>query len=173
VARTADPRAFAADLRRIVREIDPARAVFGVRPLQAVLDAALDRPRLDAAMLGVFAAAALTLASIGLYSLFMLLVSERAREMAVRLALGAAPREVFHLVLMRAARLLAAGLAAGLVLTAAAERVLRGVLFAVSPLDPAALAATVATLAAVAALAVAGPAFKAARVPPADALRAD
>ena len=91
VARTSDARAFAADLRRIVHELDPSRAIFDVRPLQDVMDTGLDQPRLDAAVLGLFAGAALLLAAIGLYSLFMLVVSESVREIAVRLAIGAAP----------------------------------------------------------------------------------
>ena len=173
VARTSDTRAFAADLRRIVRELDPARAVFGLRPVQDVLDAALDQPRLDAAMLGFFAGAAVMLAAIGLYSLFMLVVSERGREMAVRLAFGAAPRQMIALVMSGAGRLLAGGIVLGIALTAAADRVLRGVLFGVSPLDARALAAAVLTLAIVSVVAVAGPALKAARIAPIDALRGD
>jgi hypothetical protein len=173
VARTTDPRAFAADLRRIIRELDSTRAVFGLRPLQDVLDAALDQPKLDAAMLGLFAGAAVTLAAIGLYSLFMLVVSDRAREMAVRLAVGAAPRQVIRIVMTGAGRLIAGGIVLGIALTAAADRVLRGVLFAVSPLDAPALAAAAMTLAIVSALAVAGPALKAARIAPIEALRGE
>ena len=124
-------------------------------------------------MLGLFAAAAVTLAAVGLYSLFMLVVSERAREIAVRLAIGAAPHEMFHLVMTRAGRLLAGGLVLGIALTAAADRVLRGVLFGVSPLDGAALGAAALTLAIVSAIAVTGPALKAARTAPIDALRGD
>ena len=173
VARTADPGAFATDLRRLVRELDPKRAVFGLRPVQAVLDAALDQPRLDAAMLGLFAAAAVTLAAIGLYSLFMLMVTERSREMAVRLAIGAAPQQLVQLVMAGAGRLLAGGIVAGIVLTAAADRLLRGVLFGVSPLDARALAVAALTLAIVSAIAVAGPALKAARIAPIDALKGE
>jgi putative ABC transport system permease protein len=173
VARTADEHAFAADLRRIVHDLDPARAVFGLRPLQDVLDAALDQPRLDAAMLGLFAAAAVTLAAIGLYSLFMLVVAERAREMAVRLAIGAAPRQMIGLVLSGAGRLLLGGIMLGIALTAAADRALRGVLFGVSPLDARALTASVLTLAIVSVVAVAGPAIKAARIEPIEALRGE
>jgi ABC-type antimicrobial peptide transport system permease subunit len=147
--------------------------VFGLRPLQAVLDAALDQPRMDAAMLGLFAAAAVTLAAIGLYSLFMLVVSERSREMAVRLAIGAEPRQLVQLVMAGAGRLLAGGIVTGIVLTAVADRVLRGVLFGVSPLDARALAAAALTLAIVSAVAVAGPALKAARIAPIDALKGD
>jgi predicted permease len=173
VARTSDPRSFAMDLRRIVRDVDPTRAIFALRPLQDVLDDALDQPRLDAGMLSLFAASALTLAAIGLYSLFMLMVSERAREWAVRLALGAAPGELVRLVLTGAGRLLAAGLVLGLVLTIAADRLLRGVLFASGPLDLPALFGACATLALVCAAAVAGPALKAGRSAPIEALRGD
>jgi predicted permease len=173
VVRTTDVRAFALDLRRIVHELEPARAIFGFRPVQEVLDAALDQPRLDAAILGFFAAAAVTLAAIGLYSLFMLVVSERAREMAVRLAIGAAPRQMIGLVMSGAGRLLAGGIVLGILLTAAADRVLRGVIFGVSPLDVRALAAAALTLGLVSLVAVAGPALKAARIAPIEALRGD
>jgi hypothetical protein len=173
VARTSDARAFASDLRQIVRELDPGRAIFGFRPLSEVTDRALEQPRLDAAMLGVFAAGAVTLAAIGLYSLFMLIVSERAREMAVRLALGAQPRQIVQLVMSGAGRLLAMGIAAGVVLTAMGDRLLRGILFGVSPLDARALAAAALTLAIVATLAVAGPAIRAGRIAPNDALKGE
>ena len=173
VARTTDARAFGADLRRIVHEIDPSRAIFDVRPLQEVMDSALDQPRLDAAVLGLFAGAALVLAAIGLYSLFMLVVSEGVREIAVRLAIGAAPGQVMQLVLSGAGRLLASGLVIGIVLTAAADRLLRGVLFGVSPLDFSALAAAILTIALVSGLAVFGPALRASRIAPIEALRRD
>jgi putative ABC transport system permease protein len=171
VVRTSDARAFAADLRRIVRELDPGRAIFGLRPLGQILDAALEEPRLDAAMLGVFASAALTLAAIGLYSLFTLVVAGRVREMAVRLAIGAAPREMAGLVMAGAGRLLAGGIGLGLVLSAAADRLLRGVLFGVSPLDASALGAAALALVLAAAVAVAGPAVRAARIAPIESLR--
>jgi putative ABC transport system permease protein len=173
VARTTDARAFVADLRRIVRELDPSRAIFDVRPLQDLMDTALDQPRLDAAVLGLFAGAALVLAAIGLYSLFMLVVSESVREIAVRLAIGAAPRQVMRLVLSGAGRLLLTGLVIGIVLTAGADRLLRGVLFGVSPLDIPALAAAIVTIAVVSLLAVAGPALRAARIAPIEALRGE
>jgi predicted permease len=173
VARTSDTAAFAADLRRVVRELDSTRAIFGLRPLQDVVDGALDRPRLDAALLGSFAAAAVLLAALGLYSLFMLVVSERGREMAVRLAFGAAPRELVWLVTLDVGRLLGMGLLLGIALSAAADRLLRGLLFGVSPLDARALAAAVLTLALCSAMAVLVPALTAARTPPIDALRSD
>ena len=173
VVRTSDPRALATDLRRIVRELDPNRAIFGMRPLQEVLDASLEAPRLDAAILGVFAASAVTLAAIGLYSLFMLVVSDRTRELAVRLAVGAAPQQLVMLVMSGASRLLAAGILVGLVLTVAVDRLLRGLLFGVSPLDPLALAVAASALLIVSMLAVAGPAVKASRVSATEALRGE
>ena len=141
--------------------------------MQDVLDAALDQPRLDTAMLGLFAAAAVTLAAVGLYSLFMLLVSERAREMAVRLAIGAQPRQMIQLVMAGAGRLLGGGIVLGILLTAAADRLFRGLLFGVSTVDARSLAAAAVTLAIVWAIAIAGPAIKAARIAPVDALRGD
>lgn len=171
VVRTSDPRTLATDLRRIVRELDPNRAIFGLRPLQDVLDASLEAPRLDAALLAVFAAAAVTLAAIGLYSLFMLVVSDRTRELAVRLAVGAAPQQLVVLVMTGAGRLLAGGILVGVALTVAADRVLRGVLVDASPLDPLALGVATSTLLIVSLLAVAGPALRASRIPATEALR--
>ncbi|MFI5177732.1 MAG: ADOP family duplicated permease [Vicinamibacterales bacterium] len=173
VARTSDPRAFAADLRRIVRELDSTRAVFGLTPLDAVVDAALDQPRLNAELLGVFAASAGLLAAIGLYSLFMLLVGERTREIAVRLALGAGRGEIVRLVAAGAARLLGIGLGLGLAMTLAGGQFLRALLFDASPADLPALGASVAALAVLAAGAVAIPALRAARVTPVTASRSE
>jgi predicted permease len=173
VVRTSDPRALAGDLRQIVNRIDPARAIFGLRPLAEVVDGAFDQPKLDAAILTSFASDALALAAIGLYSLFMLVVSDRTREIAVRLAVGASPREMIRMIAAAAARLLAGGIVIGIGVTVAADRVLRGVLFGVTSFDAAALAASAAVIAMVAIAAVAAPAIRAARVAPTDALRGD
>jgi hypothetical protein len=116
-----------AAIRAIVRQVAPGRAIFGMRPLEQALAASLDQPRLNASALTIFAGAAMTLASLGLYSLLTLLVSERARELGVRLALGATARPVVGLVLGGAARLMAGGIAAGLILTLGVARVLRSV----------------------------------------------
>jgi len=173
VVRTTNVGALGADLRQIVRSIDPGRAVFGERSLQAVLDRALDAPRLDAGMLGLFAMAAVGLAALGLYGLFMLVVSEGTREIAVRLALGADPGDMIRLVAGSAARLLGGGVAVGLALTAASNQILQSQLFGVRPLDVPTLAAAVLALGAVAAGAIAVPAIRASRVRPIEAMRAD
>lgn len=173
VVRTSDAAGFSQSLRQVVKTLDPRRAVFGMMPLERVAAASLDEPRINAGMLGGFALAALLLAALGLYSLFMLLVGESAREIGVRLALGARPGRIVADVCWRAGRLLLAGIAAGLALTIAAETVLRAALFGVSPLDPITLVGATLTLCAVSAIAIAVPAARAARVDPLLAMKAD
>ena len=173
VVRTVDVRALGRDLREIVNRIDSKRAIFGLRPLREAVDGAFEQPKLDAAILSLFASAALTLAGIGLYSLFMLMVSDRSREIAVRLAIGASPIEMVRFVAGAASRLLAIGIALGVLLTAATDRVLRGMLFGMTSFDAGALAASVAVIATMAMAAVAAPAIRAARVAPTDALRGE
>jgi putative ABC transport system permease protein len=171
VVRTSNPNGLMTDVRRVVHELDSTRAIFGVRAIADVMDAALDQPRFDASLLGLFAGAAVALAAIGLYSLFMLVVSESTRALAVRLALGASRRQVVQLVMTGAGRLLISGLASGLILTTAVDRLLRGALFGVRPLDPPALAGTAVILAVVSILAVAGPAIRASRTQPMEVLK--
>jgi len=173
VARTSDPRAFATDLRRVVHELDPARAVFGLKPLDSVVDAALDQPRLNAEVLGLFAASAALLAAIGLYGLFMLLVGESTREIAVRFALGADRAQIARLVAAGAGRLLAVGVGVGMAMTIAGGQFLRAFLFGVSPIDVPALVAAVIGLVVVGAGAIAIPAIRATRVTPVAAIRTD
>jgi ABC-type antimicrobial peptide transport system permease subunit len=103
----------------------------------------------------------------------MLLVSERTRELSVRMALGARRAQVIGLVLSGAGRLLAAGIAAGLLLTVATARVFRAVLFGVSPVNGPTLSAAVAVLALVSLGAAAVPAWRAATIDPHEAMRAD
>jgi putative ABC transport system permease protein len=167
-----DPRALASAVRGLVKSLDPSRPVFGVKPLADVMDAALDQPRLNATALGGFAAAALGLAALGLYGLLMLLVAQRRRELGVRLALGASPRELARVVIAGAGRLVGAGIALGLVLTLAAGYLLRTLLFGVAAYDPRALAGSVAALALVALAAIAVPARQAARTNAMEAMKA-
>ena len=166
-----DPRALTATIRQLVKSLDPTRPVFGLTPLTDVMDAALDQPRLNATALGTFAAAALVLAALGLYGLLMLLVGQRRRELGVRLALGATPRDLVRVVVAGAGRLVVAGLAMGLALTLVAGRLLRAMLFGVGPYDPRALAAAVVALALAALVAIVIPARQAASVSAMDAMR--
>ena len=174
VVRTrGDARAVMAAVREIVQRLDPNRAVFGIRPVDTVIAGSFDQPRLNARMLSLFAAAAIALASLGLYSLLMLLVSERTRELGVRMALGAAPAQVLGLVAAGACRLVATGVALGLALTFAGTRVLTAMLFGVSPLDTPTLASAVAVFGVVACVAATVPAVRAARIDPIEAIRAN
>jgi len=160
-----DAGALLAQVRQIVHQIDSHRAVFGMKMLDRVLDDALEQPRLNASLLGIFAATAMLLASVGLYSLIALLVTARKREIGVRIALGADRGGIMRLVFSGAGELLAAGIGIGVLLALAVERV--------SPLDPWTLAGAVAVLALVALIATFLPARRAAAVDPMDAMRAE
>jgi hypothetical protein len=174
VVRTrGEPRAVMANVREVIRRLDPNRAIFGVKLVNDVVAVSLDRPRLNASMLGMFAAAAIALASLGLYSLLTLIVSERSREMGMRMALGAAPGHVVKLVFAGTGRLLIGGVAIGLVLMAAAARIIRTTLFGVGPLDGATLALTVVALGVVTVMVSIVPAKRAASIDPIASIRAE
>jgi ABC-type antimicrobial peptide transport system permease subunit len=162
-----------ASIRQLVRSLDPTRPVFGVRRVDEIVGASLDQPRINARLLTMFAGAALGLAALGLYGLLTLLIADRRRELGVRMALGATTSDLVRLVLAGAGRLIAVGVAAGLLLTFAAGQVLQTLLFGISPHDPRALAGGVLALATVSTLAIAIPARQAARVDPIDAIRAE
>jgi ABC-type antimicrobial peptide transport system permease subunit len=168
-----DPRALASGIREIVRSLDASRPVFAMRPLDRVLEAALDQPRLNAGAVTAFALAALMLAALGLYGLMTLLVGERRREIGVRVALGASSGEIVRLVAAGAARLVAIGIAAGIALTFAAGPLVRALLFGVAPSDPAALAGAAVALTAAALAALVIPIRRALGVNPVDAMRAE
>ncbi len=172
VVRTkGDPRALMQQIARIVHGIEPNRAVFGVKLLDSVVDDALEQPRLNTRFVALFAAAAMLLASVGLYSLISLVVTARTREIGVRIALGASQSQIMRLILLGAARLLGAGILGGLALALAAERLIKSVLFGVSPLDVLSLAGAIAVLVAVSLLAALLPARRAASIDPLEAMR--
>jgi len=172
VVRTrGDPRALMQQVRQIVHGIEPNRAVFGVKLLDAIVDEALEQPRLNTRFVAMFASAAMLLASVGLYSLISLVVTARTREIGVRIALGANRTQIMRLIFAGAAQLLVGGIVAGLALTLGAERLIKSVLFGVSPLDALTLAAAVCVLAAVSMLAAFLPARRAASIDPLEAMR--
>jgi predicted permease len=166
-----DPRAAITAVRAVVKATDSSRPLFGVQPLSVVMDAALDQPRLNAQVITTFAVAALALAALGLYGLLTLLVSQRRKELGVRIALGAAPRDLIRLVAAGAGRLVIAGTGAGLLLTLAAGQLVRSLLFGVAPYDAAAVGVAVLSLAAVAFAAAVVPAVQAARVSAMEAMK--
>jgi hypothetical protein len=172
VASRADAALATTAIRNIVHRVAPGRALFGLRPLDDVLDASLDHPRWNATAVASFAGAAILLASVGLYSLLVLLVAESSRELGIRMAIGAQRSNIALLVLGTACRVTATGIGAGLALAWAMNRSLAGMLFAVGPLDAATLAATVATFAVVAVAAAAIPIRRALNTNPIACLRA-
>ena len=174
VVRTrGDAHAVMQQVPQIVHGIDPNRAIFGVRMLESVLDSALEQPRLNTRFLTGFAAIAMLLASVGLYSLISIVVTARTREIGVRIALGASSMQIMQMVLAGAGKMLAGGILLGLTLTLAVERFINALLYGVSPLDALTLGAAIAVLSAVSSLAALLPARRAAAIDPLDAIRAE
>src|SRR5579885_1023925 len=165
-----DPRAASAELRRTLAAIDPTLPV-NIATMSGRLEGITGRPRFYASLLGAFAAIGVLLAAIGLFGVISFLVEQGRREIGVRMALGATPRDVLRHVLGQALRWTLAGMALGIPAALATARLLRSLLFRVAPFDPGALIAAAVLLAAVAILAAAAPAWRAARLDPAAALR--
>lgn len=171
VRAASDPAALATAVRGAVRAVDPRLPLDGVQTMDQVVTASLGRPRFLFALAAVFALIALLLGALGIYGVLAYGVARRTREIGLRLALGARPREVAGLILRDGSRLVAAGIACGLVGAVLLARLLRGLLFGVAPLDPVTLVAAPLALAAAALLAVWVPARRAARLDPMEALR--
>lgn len=173
VKTTGDPSTLVPAVQRIVRELDPTLPLYDVRSMQAVLATSTARLSFTIILLAAAAVMTLLLGAIGLYGVMAYLVTLRQRELGVRIALGAEPRSVALMMTNQGLLLAAIGVGAGLVLFALTARFLRSFLFGVTPSDPLTLAAATATLIAIAALASWIPARRAARVDPANSLRAE
>ncbi|HMJ06623.1 MAG TPA: ABC transporter permease [Chthoniobacterales bacterium] len=170
-ADAADPSALAESVRRAVREIDPTLPLFRVETLRSVIAESVADRRLNGALLGTFAAIALGLAALGLYGVVSYTVTQRTRELGIRLALGAQRGDLFRLVVGGGMKLAAMGLAVGLVAAFALTRLLESLLYGVGASDPLTFGIVVVVLGAVAFLANYLPACRAARVNPMVALR--
>jgi putative ABC transport system permease protein len=166
-----DPKALASVVRREVQAIDPAQPIGTVATMEENIGASLSSRRLTMTLLGAFAGLALLLASVGLYGVMALSVTQRTRELGIRLALGAAKADVFRLVLGQGAALIGIGLGLGAVGALAAGRALASVLYGVGAIDVPALVTAIVSLSAVAMLACFFPARRATRVDPMVALR--
>jgi ABC-type antimicrobial peptide transport system permease subunit len=136
-----------------------------------VVSSALSRQRFNTLALGVFAVAALLLAGIGLYGVMSYLIAQRTREFGIRIALGERPQRVRTLVLGQSVSIAAAGLAAGLILSAVLSRAMKSLLYGIAPLDLPTYAAITAVLLTVAMLAAYAPARRATKIDPVAALR--
>jgi putative ABC transport system permease protein len=165
--------AIAAEVSRAVHALDPQQPVYRVRMMAEFFAASVAQPRFTTLLLSAFAVLALVLAVVGIYGVMSYSVSQRTREIGVRLALGARPRDLVAMVVRRGLTLAAIGVALGLAGAVAATRLMTGLLFDVTPTDPPTLGAAVLTLMLSSLAATYIPAIRAATVAPASVLKGE
>ncbi|SPE27476.1 conserved membrane hypothetical protein [Candidatus Sulfopaludibacter sp. SbA3] len=171
-ARTTAPAASVAPvLRKSIADLDPTQPVYDVKTLDDVLSQSIAPRRFNLFLLGGFAAAALLLAVVGIYGVTAYAVSERTREIGVRMALGARRGQVAGMVLREALPIALAGIAAGLAATWGLTRLMATLLYDVKATDPETFVAVAALLGIITVMACVGPALKAASIDPTVALR--
>ncbi len=173
VRTTGDASALLAALRTELLAMEPGLVFMGNATMAETLEMTLMPARVGAWLATAFGALGTLLAAVGLYGVVAFSVARRTREIGVRMAIGANPRDVLALVMRQGLRLVAIGLAVGAALALAAAQALSAVLYGVSPLDPAAWALAVAALIGAASLANAIPARRAMRIDPLNALRTE
>jgi predicted permease len=171
VLTSREPMSVSKDLQRAVWSVDSEQPVTNIRTMAAIVDAELANRTQVLGLLGAFAALALILAAIGIYAVLSFVVSQRTREIGLRIAIGAPQWDIVGAILGYCARLTAVGLVIGIAAAAAATRLLSTLLFGISPLDPKTFLAVSALLAAVALLASYLPTRRATAVDPMIALR--
>jgi predicted lysophospholipase L1 biosynthesis ABC-type transport system permease subunit len=168
-----DPTILAEGIRSTIQTLDPTLPITQMRTMEDIVAESLSRTSFTMSMLVLAALVALFLGSVGIYGVLSYVATQRTAEMGVRLALGADSGKVRTLIVRQGMTLAAVGIALGLLGAAGLGGVMSSLLFGVSPLDPITLIAVSAAFLAVAGLACAIPAARAARTPPAIALRAD
>jgi putative ABC transport system permease protein len=174
VVRTSVPSAtLAKPIVAAISAIDPEQPVVDIRTMAQVLDDKLTPQRFSAHLLGLFAAVALLLAAVGIYSVLSYIVRGRSREIGIRRALGARTSDILRLVIVEGMSPALVGVAAGAIAALASARVMRTLVFGVSASDPVTLASVGGTLTLVALIASLVPAYRALRLDPAKALRAE
>jgi putative ABC transport system permease protein len=165
--------ALAPAIREAVRGVDSGLIAARLRSMDAIVSGTVATPRFQATLLAGFGLLALLLAAIGIYGVISYGVSQRREEIGVRIALGAATRDVVRLIAGQGIRLVIVGVGAGLLGALAGARLLRGLLYEIGTADPITFAAIAGVLAAVGVLASGVPALRASRVDPMTALRND
>jgi len=171
VRTSTEPAAMSSAISGAIHQVDPDQPVAEVRTMDEVLTRSISSQRFNMLLLAAFAALALLLAAVGIYSVLSYTVRRRSREIGIRIALGAQLRDVLRMVVLDGMKPTLLGLAIGLAGAFALGRVLAGLVFGVSPSDPATFAAVSFLLAMVALLAILVPAFRATRVDPMTVLR--
>lgn len=166
-----DPAAMSGAVRRVIASIDPEQPVSAVRTMDDILDRDVEDRTQQMTLLASFAGLALLLAATGLYGVLSYAVTQRSREIGLRIALGATSRRVLALVVGRGLALTATGLLLGILLAAVVTRAMKTLLFGVDAIDPATFAAVSLLLCAISALACWIPAWRASRLDPIVVLR--
>jgi len=173
VRAEADPLTLIPAIRGLVAEIDSDLPVTNLRPMSEVVGDSLSRTSFTMTLLALAAAIAMVLGAVGIYGVLSYTVNERTGEIGVRQALGADPPRIRRLVFGKGFRLIGMGLALGLVAALGLGRVVASLLYGVRASDPLTLIGASILFALVAALAIALPSARAARIPPAVALRSE
>ena len=171
--RGEDPERIMPDVRRALRDLDPTLPVYAVQTLENLLVDQIRSPRSFGLLFASFAVVALLLASAGVYATMSFFVSQRTRELGLRVALGAEPSKVVSLIMRQAAFLAVSGGVVGVLLGVVAARALAHTLYGVSAAEPLVYAAAAAVLVVAAAFASYGPARRASTIDPMIALRAE
>ena len=172
VVRTAgDPHAFVETLRKQLSALDPQQALYNVRTAEKVVAESIARPRFNMLLITIFAVVALLLAAVGIYGVISYTVTQRTHEIGIRMALGARPLDVFKMVVRQGLVLALVGVGAGLAASFGVMRLLRSLLFGVTPTDFVTLAGVSGILILIAVLASYIPARRATKVDPLTALR--
>ena len=171
VSTSLPPASLTPSVRAVVAQLDPDLAVDDVQTMEQALSDSMARSRFSAALLALFAALALVLAVVGTYGVLSYGVTQRRKEIGIRMALGARPGSVLGMVLREAGGVVVVGLAAGLLGAFALTRLMRGLLYEVSAMDTATYIVVAAILAAAAIVASLVPARQAASVDPVSAIR--
>ncbi len=172
-ARSGDPAQLGGPARQLVRQMDPALPAYSVTPLAEVVSGSVAQRRFSMLLLALFAGVALFLAAVGLYGVVAYSVSQRTREIGLRMAIGASPGHVLGMILGGGMRLAILGVVIGIVGALLLARLVQTMLFEVAPYDPTSYAATAALLLAIAALACFVPARRAMRVDPLVAMQSE
>ena len=168
-----DPASLGAAVRAAVRDLDPNLPITRMATLEEVVGDSVARPRFLTTLLVLFGGLAATIGAIGLYGVLAYTVTQRGREFAIRMAVGAGSAVIFARVLRDGLAIAVAGLLAGCALALIAMRLIESQLFGIAPRDPLTFLAVAGLLLAVALAACALPALRAVRVAPLEALRAD
>ncbi|HET9527902.1 MAG TPA: FtsX-like permease family protein, partial [Pyrinomonadaceae bacterium] len=171
VRTTTDPTSIVPALRQTVWSIDPNQPIANVSTMEQIVSESIGKPRLNMALMALFGALAMILAAVGIYGLLSYTVTQRTKEMGIRMALGAQVADVLGLVLKQGMVLALIGQAIGLAAAFALTRLIRGLLFGVTPTDVTTFVVVSAVLTTIALLACYLPARRATKVDPLKALR--